>query len=87
MLTDKRDAAEVIEAVVAAAPKKDVGIFLKMVGVAIFLVGLGIAISVIMRGTVSLESAKDKKPAGAVEQTINGLAPGQTVTKTIGGKE
>jgi len=48
------EAAEVIEHAIDQAPKKDVGFFLKVIAIAILVVAIGYAISLIFEGERSL---------------------------------
>lgn len=73
MTADKKDLSDVVEEAVKRAPKKDVGLFLKMVGIAIFIIAVGIAISFIKFGKVSFfssETALEPEAAPVVEQKI-----------------
>ena len=83
--------ADMVEEAVKKAPARDVGLFLKMIGVAVFLIALGIAISFVMRGTVSFSTKADVKVGNELdkdstiktEQKLEGVQSGTTVSKTV----
>lgn len=82
-----------VEAIVENAPKKDVGIFLRMVGVALFVIAMGIAVSFVLRGWVSADFSQtatinsgtsattaDAQPENAVRVSQNLLVPSGSVS-------
>ena len=61
--------AESLGEIAAHAPPRDVGIFMKTVGVAIFILALGAALSFIIRGSVTVSKA-GKPPITAEKNPV-----------------
>lgn len=64
---NKKAVAEAVEKVVEHAPKKDVGFLVKAIGVAIFIIAVGIAVSFVLYGKVTVITDVFKSQPAAVK--------------------
>ena len=73
--------AEVVEEIVEKTPSKDLGLFVKMIGVAFFIVALGMAISFVTRGMITVSYSKNTKNENTEKMKTVELVPDVSVVK------
>ena len=61
-MTEQKDLAEAVEEAIKKSPKKDVGLFLKLLGIAVVIIATGIGGSLMVRGSVQFKTAPKKLP-------------------------